>query len=118
MASKTTIANRVGLGVILGGVFLAGYHGCRSQSVVYERDIYGRITSARLQQLGREEKLIPDPKTPNRLIIEGNPTLNSICDGIGNSAKWLYDSCQSLRKQFDSKNAQAQNQQQNYSENF
>ncbi|VVB77699.1 Uncharacterised protein [uncultured archaeon] len=98
MVSKTSIANIVGWGVILGGIFLTGYHGRRSQSVIYERDNFGNITSAKLHQLGRDEKLIPDPQNPNRLIVQGNPTLDYLCDSIGSGAKWLYDNCQSLRK--------------------
>lgn len=116
MASKTTIANRVGWGIILGGILLTGYHGCRSQSVVFERDIFGNISSARLQQLGREEKLVPDSQNPNRLIVKGNPTLNQICDGIGYGARWIYDGCQNLRNQIYPDNTQGQSQQKNYSQ--
>lgn len=109
MASKTSIANKVGLGLLFGGIFLAGYHGCRSQSVVYERDMFGNVASVRLNQFGRHEELILDPKNPDRLIVKGTPALDYVCDSIGNGAKAVYDYCQSLKIESDSNNSQQKN---------
>ena len=107
MVSKTSIANIVGWGVILGGIFLTSYHGCRSQSVIYERDGFGNINSAKLHQFGRDQKLILDSHNPNQLVIEGNPTLDYICDSIGNGIKWCYVKANGLD---DENNPQIQKQ--------
>jgi hypothetical protein len=106
MVSKISIANIVGWAVISGGIFLTSYHGCRSQFVIYERDGFGNINSAKLHQLGRNQKLILDSHNPNQLVVEGNPTLDYICDSIGSNTQKLYDYCQSLRKQIYSEDFQ------------
>ena len=76
---------------VIGGISLCAYQGCRkSQSVTYERDFFGNVTSAKMTQLGYEQTLVPDPKNPNHLIAPKN-SLDSVCETIYDWAAWGLD---------------------------